>query len=64
METITANAYRSFVFSRRQLFSTHAYPESAWTSQQLLETFPYNTAPKHLIHERGATFSEEVDEAV
>ena len=36
------------------------YPSSAWVIQQLREAFPYDSAPKFLIFDRGANFNEEV----
>ncbi len=35
---------------------------SAWVAQQLREAFPYDTAPKYLIHDRDAIFNSEVME--
>lgn len=40
------------------------HPTSAWVSQQLREAFPYDTAPKYLIHDRDTIFNCEVMEAV
>ena len=36
------------------------HPTSVWVIQQLRETFPYDTAPRYLIFDRGANFNEEV----
>ncbi len=36
------------------------HPTSAWVSQQLREAFPFDAAPRYLIHDRDATFSAEV----
>ena len=36
------------------------YPSSAWVSQQLRETFPYDSAPGYLIIDRAANFNETV----
>ena len=41
-------------------FNVTRHPTSAWVSQQLRETFPYDSAPRYLIHDRDATFSAEV----
>jgi len=40
------------------------YPTSAWGVQQLREAFPYDTAPRYLIFDRGAQFNEEVIDTV
>ncbi|MFH0900417.1 MAG: integrase core domain-containing protein [Pseudomonadota bacterium] len=36
------------------------HPTSAWICQQLREAFPYDTAPRHLIFDRDASFSASV----
>jgi transposase InsO family protein len=41
-------------------FNVTRHPTSAWVSQQLREAFPYDTAPKYLIHDRDAIFNAEV----
>jgi transposase InsO family protein len=40
------------------------HPSSAWVVQQLREAFPYDSAPKFLIFDRGANFNEEVIDTV
>jgi len=32
------------------------HPTAAWTAQQLREAFPWNEAPRYLIHDRDSTF--------
>jgi len=41
-------------------FNVTRHPTATWVAQQLCEAFPYDTAPKYLIHDRDATFSAEV----
>src|ERR1035437_7517790 len=41
-------------------FSITRHPSSAWISQQLRETFPYDEVPTYLIFDRAANFNEEV----
>jgi transposase InsO family protein len=36
------------------------HPSSVWVTQQLRETFPYDSAPNYLIFDRGVNFNEEV----
>jgi putative transposase len=36
------------------------HPTGAWVSQQLRETFPYDSAPRYLIFDRGTNFDLEV----
>jgi hypothetical protein len=52
--------------NRRQVlhFNVTRHPTSAWVSQQLREAFPYDTAPKYLIHDRDSIFSTEVVETM
>jgi transposase InsO family protein len=46
---------------RRVLHFNATYnPTSAWVIQQLREAFPFDTAPRHLIFDRDATFSAAV----
>ena len=45
-------------------FNVTKHPTSAWVSQQLREAFPYASAPKYLVFDRGANFNEEVIETV
>ena len=39
-------------------------PSSAWVVQQLREAFPYDSAPKFLIFDRGSNFNGEVIDAL
>jgi putative transposase len=50
--------------NRRRIlhFNTTTHPTSVWVSQQLHEAFPFDTAPRYLIHDRDATFSPAVIE--
>jgi transposase InsO family protein len=41
-------------------FNVTRHPTGAWVSQQLREAFPYDSAPKYLIFDRGTQFNEEV----
>jgi transposase InsO family protein len=45
-------------------FNVTRHPTSAWVAHQLREAFPYDAAPKYLIHDRDAIFCGEVMEAV
>jgi transposase InsO family protein len=47
---------------RRQVLHCNAtkHPTSAQVIQQLREAFPYDSSPKYLIFDRGASFDEEV----
>ena len=56
--------YCFFVIShdRRRIlhFGTTEHPTSAWVTQQLREAFPYDSSPRYLLFDRGASFSQEV----
>jgi transposase InsO family protein len=41
-------------------FDVTDHPAAAWVIQQLRETFPFDTAPRHLIFDRDSTFSAQV----
>jgi transposase InsO family protein len=45
-------------------FNSTRHPSSAWVTQQLREAFPYDSAPKYLIFDRGANFNQEVIDTV
>ena len=52
-----------FVFlsvDRRRVihFNVTAHPTSAWTAQQVVEAFPWDTAPKHLLRDRDAIYGK------
>lgn len=39
-------------------FHVAAHPTAAWTAQQVVEAFPYDTAPRFLIRDRDAFYGE------
>jgi putative transposase len=43
-------------------FNATKHPTSAWVSQQLRDAFPFDRAPRYLIHDRDATFGPAVVE--
>ena len=45
-------------------FNVTKHPSSAWVIQQLREAFPYDSAPKYLILDRGPQFNTEVIDAL
>ena len=69
LPTLTFDVLHCFLViahDRRRVLHINAthYPTSAWVAQQLREAFPYDTAPKYLIHGREAIFNTEVVETV
>jgi transposase InsO family protein len=45
-------------------FNVTKHPTAAWVIQQLREAFPYDSAPKYLIFDRGPQFNSEVIDTV
>lgn len=41
-------------------FNVTRHPTSGWVSQQLRDTFPYDSAPRYLIFDHGTNFSDSV----
>lgn len=46
---------------RRQIihFNMTEFPTAAWTGQQLVNAFPWDTAPRYLLRDRDGVFGEE-----
>ena len=45
-------------------FNVTAHPTSEWTTQQLAEAFPWDTAPRYLLHDRDTIYGESVRQRV
>ena len=47
-----------FAHDRRRVrhIAGTAHPTAAWTAQELREAFPWNEAPRYLIHDRDHAF--------
>ena len=45
-------------------FNVTANPTSAWTGQQILEAFSWDTAPKYLLRDRDGIYSDEFHSVV
>ena len=47
-------------------FNVTAHPTAAWTARQIAEAFPWDSAPRYLLHDRdciyGDTFHQRVEE--
>ena len=41
-------------------FNVTAHPTARWTAQQLVEAFPFDSAPRYLLRDRDAIYSEKV----
>jgi putative transposase len=39
-------------------FNVTANPTAAWTAQQIVEAFPWDTAPRHLLRDRDSVYGE------
>ena len=44
--------------ARRRIlhWNVTAHPTAAWTAQQIVEAFPWDTAPRYLLHDRDGLF--------
>ena len=40
-------------------FNVTAHPTAEWTAQQMLEAFPFDTAPKYLLRDRDRIYGQE-----
>src|SRR6266571_3558008 len=40
-------------------FNVTAHPTAAWTAPQMLEAFPFDTAPKYLLRDRDCIYGQE-----
>ena len=49
---------------RRRLvhFNVTAHPTAEWTAQQILEAFPFDTAPKYLLRDRDRIYEAFCDQ--
>ncbi len=47
---------------RRQVlhFNVTEHPTARWTAQQLVEAFPFDSAPRYLLRDRDAIYGEKV----
>jgi transposase InsO family protein len=47
-------------------FNVTAHPTAEWTARQIAEAFPWDSAPRYLLHDRdsiyGGTFRQQVEE--
>jgi putative transposase len=50
---------------RRRLvyFNVTAHPTAEWTAQQMLEAFPFDTAPRYLLRDRDRIYGPRVSQA-
>src|ERR1035437_5159838 len=39
-------------------FNVTSHPTSEWTAQQIAEAFPWNTAPRYLLHDRDSIYGD------
>ena len=39
-------------------FNVTKHPTAEWTAQQLVEAFPYDTAPKYLLRDRDSIYGQ------
>ena len=51
---------------RRQVvhFNVTEHPTAQWTAQQLVEAFPFDSAPRYLLRDRDAIYGEKVQRRI
>src|SRR5215471_17924737 len=49
---------------RRRHFNVTAHPTSDWTAQQIAEAFPWDSAPRYLLHDRDSIYGDFFRERV
>jgi putative transposase len=45
-------------------FNVTDHPTAQWTGQQIIEAFPWDTAPKYLLRDRDSTYGSEFQKRV
>ena len=45
-------------------FNVTAHPSAQWTAQQIVEAFPWDEAPRFLLRDRDAIFSNDVQQRI
>ena len=45
-------------------FNVTAHPTAAWTAQQILEAFPFETVPKYLLRDRDAIYGHLLQQQI
>jgi transposase InsO family protein len=45
-------------------FNVTAHPTAAWTAQQILEAFPFETVPKYLLRDRDAIYGHVLQQQI
>lgn len=63
MPTVTFRVLYVFIVlahERRRLlhFNVTAHPTSEWTAQQIVEAFPWGSAPGYLLHDRDSIYGD------
>jgi hypothetical protein len=41
-------------------FNVTEHPSAAWTAQQIIETFPEDTAPKYMVRDRDGIYGDQI----
>ncbi len=45
-------------------FNVTEHPTASWTAQQIVEAFPWDTAPRYLLRDNDCIFSEQFSSRV
>jgi len=49
---------------RTRLFNITEHPTAQWTAQQLVEAFPFDTAPRYLLRDGDAIYGQRVQRRI
>ena len=60
--SVYSNVLLIMAHDRRRIlhFNVTTSPNAAWTARQLIESFPYDTQPRFLLHDRDKCFAGDV----
>ena len=63
--TVTFRIFYVFIVlghDRRRIvhFNATEHPTAQWTAQQLVEAYPFDTAPRYLLRDRDSIYGETV----
>jgi hypothetical protein len=59
LPTLKAQSARFHDARRRVIhFNVTASPTSEWTARQIAEAFPWDTAPRYMLHDRDSIYGE------
>jgi transposase InsO family protein len=68
-QTATFRVLYVFIILRRDRreivhFNVTEHPTAQWTAQQIVEAFPFDTAPRYLLRDRDAIYGNTVQQRI